>query len=65
MNLRNLKGDPYIQRSIMKTTKLNYRILLFAWLVCIASQTVAGPIGTAFTYQGKLATGTDCGHRPL
>src|SRR5512140_3482649 len=47
------------QRSIMKPIKFNSVIVLSAWLVCIASQVTAAPMGTAFTYQGRLASATN------
>ena len=43
----------------MKPTKLNHAIVLFALLAFFVSNIVAGPMGTAFTYQGRLASGTN------
>jgi trimeric autotransporter adhesin len=43
----------------MKLTKSNYGVLLFALLASFVSDIGAGPIGTAFTYQGRLASGTN------
>lgn len=43
----------------MNLTKSNYGVLLLALLASFVSNIVAGPIGTAFTYQGRLASGTN------
>ena len=43
----------------MKPTKSHNVIVLLALLACFAGNIVAGPIGTAFTYQGRLASGTN------
>ncbi len=38
-----------------KQTKLNLAILLIAAALCMAAVSYAAPMGTAFTYQGRLA----------
>lgn len=43
----------------MKPTKSHNVIVLLALLACFAGNIVAGPIDTAFTYQGRLASGTN------
>ncbi len=43
----------------MQPIKLNHVVLVLALLAFFVSNIVAAPIGTAFTYQGRLASGTD------
>ena len=43
----------------MTPNKLNHSVLLLALLASFVGDIVAAPIGTAFTYQGKLASGTN------
>jgi len=43
----------------MKPTKLSYSVLLLALLTSLVSDIVAAPMGTAFTYQGRLVSGTN------
>jgi hypothetical protein len=38
----------------MKLLRLSRRLLMLAWLASFASDIVASPAGTAFTYQGRL-----------
>ena len=43
----------------MKPTKSPYLVIMVSLLAFLAGNIVAAPIGTAFTYQGKLKSGTD------
>jgi hypothetical protein len=43
----------------MKPTESNYPIITLAALVLCTGAMVAAPMGTAFTYQGKLSSGTN------
>ena len=53
---RTIKGDACIrvQRSIMQLIKSNHGVVILALMASLVSDVVAAPVGTAFTYQGRL-----------
>ena len=56
-NLEMFTGNLPVQRNTMKPHKLTTIFLPIALLALFAGNIVAAPMGTAFTYQGRLADG--------
>jgi len=48
-----------MQRELMKTNCRRLSFLVIGLLLSVVGTTNAAPLGTAFTYQGRLADGTN------